>query len=279
MAAGKASRAWLRIARRELRGGLGGFWIYLACLALGAWAIAAAGSVTESFSRGLALESRLLLGGDAAITISQREATDEEMAWLSERGKVSAAAQVDLMGRHGQAVKQIDVRGIDNAFPLVGQFTFTPGAPPQPEILAKKNGAWGIAASESLLNDLNARIGDRITLGDFYVDIRAQLLREPDRIGEPGAFEPRAVISMDALEETGQLAPGRLFRTAYRLLLKPEYAPTFEQDVTDKYEDSGLRYRAPEDAVDGLRTLLSMINTFMSVVGIASLVAGGVGVA
>lgn len=37
------TRAWLRIARRELAGGLAGFWIYLACLALGAWAIAAAG--------------------------------------------------------------------------------------------------------------------------------------------------------------------------------------------------------------------------------------------
>ena len=46
-----ASRAWLRIARRELAGGLGGFWIYLACLTLGAWAIAAAGSVTWSCVR------------------------------------------------------------------------------------------------------------------------------------------------------------------------------------------------------------------------------------
>ena len=37
-----ANRAWLRIARRELAGGLAGFWIYMACLTLGAWAIAAA---------------------------------------------------------------------------------------------------------------------------------------------------------------------------------------------------------------------------------------------
>jgi putative ABC transport system permease protein len=137
MAGVRASRAWFRIARRELAGGLGGFWIYLACLALGAWAIAAAGSVTESFSRGLDLESRMLLGGDAAITISQREATEEEKAWLRERGTMSEAAQVDMMGRSGAVVKQIDVRGIDGAFPLIGSFEFNLGAPGLADILAR----------------------------------------------------------------------------------------------------------------------------------------------
>jgi putative ABC transport system permease protein len=212
-----ANRAWLRIARRELAGGLGGFWIYLACLALGAWAIAAAGSVTASFARGLEIQSRLLLGGDAAVTISQRQATDAERTWLEERGKVAEAAQVDLMARKGDKLRQIDVRGIDAAFPLMGSFGFNPGAPPLHDILAKRDGVWGIAASESLLTELGVKIGDQLALGDFEVEVRAELTSEPDRIGKPGAFEPRVIISLDALKETGQLSPGRLFRTAYRL--------------------------------------------------------------
>ncbi len=274
-----ANRAWLRIARRELAGGLGGFWIYLACLALGAWAIAAAGSITASFSRGLEIQSRALLGGDAAVSISQRQATDEERAWFEARGAVTEAAQVDLMARKGDKVRQIDVRGIDSAFPLVGAFGFNPGAPPQTDILAKREGVWGIAASESLLTELGVKVGDRMALGDFEVEIRAELLSEPDRIGKPGAFEPRVVIALDALKETGQLSPGRLFRTAYRLTLKPEYLESFEKDVTETWEKAGLRYRSPEDAIDGLRMLLDMLNSFMSVIGIAALVAGGVGVA
>jgi putative ABC transport system permease protein len=271
--------AWLRIARRELAGGLGGFWIYLACLALGAWAIAAAGSVTASFTRGLEVQARTLLGGDAAVSISQRQATDAERAWLEERGKIAEAAQVDLMARKADKVRQIDVRGIDAAFPLVGSFGFNAGAPSLADILAKRDGVWGMAASESLLTELNVKIGDRLALGDFEVEIRAELTSEPDRIGKPGAFEPRVIISLDALKETGQLAPGRLFRTAYRLALKPEYLPTFEKDVTETWEDAGLRYRSPEDAIEGLRMLLDMLNSFMSVIGIAALVAGGVGVA
>ena len=85
------TRAWLLIARRELAGGLAGFWIYLACLALGAWAIAAAGSITASYNAGLDQQAHALLGGDAAVSLSQRAATPEERAWLDERGTVSEA--------------------------------------------------------------------------------------------------------------------------------------------------------------------------------------------
>ena len=85
---------------RELSGGIAGFWSYLACLALGAWAIASAGSITDALQAGLTQQSRALLGGDAAIQISQRAATAEERAWLDERGTVSEAAQADLMARN-----------------------------------------------------------------------------------------------------------------------------------------------------------------------------------
>ena len=78
---GGPNRAWLRIARRELAGGLGGFWIYLACLARGAWAIAAAGSITASFGRGLEIQSHALLGGarELMITIGEFQAAVIEL--------------------------------------------------------------------------------------------------------------------------------------------------------------------------------------------------------
>ncbi|MDZ4759600.1 MAG: FtsX-like permease family protein, partial [Alphaproteobacteria bacterium] len=74
-------------------------------------------------------------------------------------------------------------------------------------------------------------------------------------------------------------AQGRLFRAGYRIIARPEALATFQQDAEAAWGEAGMRYRAPEDAVDGLRDLLDMLNTFMSVIGIAALVAGGVGVA
>ena len=57
-------RLALSFARREMRGGLAGFRVFLACLTLGVAAIAAVGSVTEAFRVGLQDQSQAILGGD-----------------------------------------------------------------------------------------------------------------------------------------------------------------------------------------------------------------------
>ena len=54
-----------RFAARELRGGLRGFRIFLACLALGVAAIAAVGSVRAAIEAGLEREGPALLAGEA----------------------------------------------------------------------------------------------------------------------------------------------------------------------------------------------------------------------
>jgi len=226
------TRAWLRIASRELAGGLAGFWIYLFCLALGAWAIAAAGSVTASFESGLQGQARRLLGGDAAFQLSQRLATPEERAWLEARGTVSEAAALDLMGRAGPVVRQVDVRGVDARFPLVGAVTLAGGPTTLAEAFAKRDGVWGVAATEKLLKDFNLKIGERFALGEHQVEVRAQLIGEPDRIGPPGGIEAHVLVALDALKEWEVLGTGRLFRSAYRLSLNPGVAPTLEVEAT-----------------------------------------------
>ena len=89
----------LRYALRELRGGLRGFYVFIACIALGVTAIAGVDSVAASLSEGLAREGRTLLGGDVAFSLIQREATPQEVAFLRSRGKVSVAATLRAMAR------------------------------------------------------------------------------------------------------------------------------------------------------------------------------------
>jgi putative ABC transport system permease protein len=278
----RPARPWLRIGLRELAGGLSGFWIYLACLALGVWAIAGSGSVTEGFSRGLAQQSRMLLGGDAALTLSQRLAAPEERAWIAARaagGVVGETASVDAMGRAGDVIRQVDLRGIDDRFPLLGEVGLDAAAPPLADVLARRAGVWGMAASRSLLEDFGLAVGDRLDLGGWSVEIRAVLEREPDRLGEHGAFQPRGFVHIDALKEQDLLAAGRLFRVSYRLLLADGDVAGFLAAAEAQWGDAGMRVAGPEDAIDGLRELLSLLNSFMAVIGIAALVAGGVGVA
>ena len=89
----------LRFALRELRGGLRGFAVFIACIALGVMAIAGVGSFARSLVDGLAREGRVILGGDVAFSLSQREATADERAFLDGQGRLSAAATMRAMAR------------------------------------------------------------------------------------------------------------------------------------------------------------------------------------
>src|ERR1700704_6022378 len=57
----------IRLARRELRGGVRGLVTVLLCLALGVGVIASVGSLRAAIDAGLAADGRRILGGDVAI--------------------------------------------------------------------------------------------------------------------------------------------------------------------------------------------------------------------
>ena len=273
------NRLALTIASRELAGGLRGFAIYLACIALGVFAIAAAGSVAEGFSRGLSAEARTLLGGDAMFTGSQRRANPDERSWMETKGQVSELISLNVMGEVGDTRRQVEIRAVDDQHPLLGADTLV-GAASLEDALAYRDGRWGIAATPSLLEDFGVQIGDDIQLGSIKATVRARLDGEADGIGTPGTFGPEATIQIAALEDASRLTDGQLFRSNYRLLLNAgETGEGVAKAAEDAWGAGGLRYRGPEDAIDGLKRLLDMLNTFLSVIGIASLVAGGVGIA
>ncbi|HUZ64967.1 MAG TPA: ABC transporter permease, partial [Acetobacteraceae bacterium] len=79
-------RLALRIARREMRGGLRGLRIVLACLALGVAVIAAVGSLRASIAGGLAQDGRRILGGDLSVETGSALLPAALDAWLRARG-------------------------------------------------------------------------------------------------------------------------------------------------------------------------------------------------
>src|SRR6478735_12192084 len=84
----------LRLALRELRGGLKGFGIFLACIALGVAAIASVSSLSRSLTEGISREGRRILGGDMAFSLIQREASGPERAFLDGKGQVNVIASM-----------------------------------------------------------------------------------------------------------------------------------------------------------------------------------------
>ena len=117
----RASSLALRYAFREMRSGLRGFYVFIACIALGVMAIAGVGSVAASLSEGLSREGRTLLGGDIAFSLIQREATPEELAVLRARGEVSVAAALRVMARSGDGkLALVELKAVDGTYPMLG---------------------------------------------------------------------------------------------------------------------------------------------------------------
>src|SRR5471030_3145751 len=96
---GRAASLALRYALRELRGGLRGFGVFIACIALGVMAIAGVGSVAASLADGISGAGQVILGGDLAFSLIQREASDAERGFLNSQGTVSVAALTRAMAR------------------------------------------------------------------------------------------------------------------------------------------------------------------------------------
>jgi len=77
----------LRLARREMRSGLGGFRLFIACLGLGVAAIAAILSFSRAVEEGLRADAREILGGDVAVSLLYREASPEQTEFMKSRGE------------------------------------------------------------------------------------------------------------------------------------------------------------------------------------------------
>ena len=108
-----------RFAARELRSGVRGFRIFLACLALGVAAIAAAGSTAEAFRQGLASQASEILGGDLAVTRQSKEFTPAERAAL-ERLPHRAGVMPHFTDENGVPVGTDVCSTVDTAWLVAG---------------------------------------------------------------------------------------------------------------------------------------------------------------
>ena len=274
----------LRFAARELRGGLRGFYVFIACTALGVMAIAGVSSLAAGLAEGLAREGRVILGGDLAFTLSMRSANAEERAFLDRQGAVSLAATMRAMARAQDGrTTLVEVKAVDSNYPLYGSVA---ADPPQPleQTLAYRNGAFGAAAESGLLARLSLGPDARITLGSAIIEIRAILTSEPDKLSGGIGFGPRLLVSEQALQASGLLQPGSVVRWHYRLRL-PENnrtdaaVRTVAATAQSELPKAGWELRSRANASPSLEQNVERFTQYLVLVGLTALLVGGVGVA
>ena len=269
-----------------MRGGLRGFYVFIACIALGVMAIAGVGSVAASLGDGLAREGRTLLGGDVAFSLIQREAKPDEVAFLRSRGAVSVAATLRGMARTSDGrLALVELKAVDGTYPMLGRAGARRRKCRSRDLLAERDGAFGAAVDSTLLARLDLKIGDRVTIGGATFQIRSVVDAEPDKLAGGIGLGPRFLVGEAGLARHRAAAarqPGALDlsgQTAGQGAADDRAVTALIDDARTALPEAGWEIRSRANASPQLERTISRFTQFLTLVGLAALLVGGVGVA
>ena len=275
----------LRFAIREMRGGLRGFLIFIACIALGTAAIASINSVSQTIRQTMATQGQQLLAGDVRFELTNREALPREIEFLKSLGTVSESITLRSMLRKPDGSDQAlaELKAVDGAYPLYGSFAAREGGDPQ-TLLARKDGSFGVLLQELLMERLKLKPGDALLLGNATVRVAGTIETEPDAVSEGFGFAPRLILSQQALAETGLVQLGSLAKHAYRVRVEagPAERDKAVADIVEKakkaFPDAGWAIRTSRNAAPSLAENVARFTQFLTLVGLTALIVGGVGI-
>jgi putative ABC transport system permease protein len=273
----------LRLAVRELRGGVSGFGILIACIALGVAVIAGVGSLTSGLLTGFSSQGRVLIGGDIAMSRVHQRATVAELKALESFGSVAEVATMRAMARTMDDGDQtlIELKGVGEAHPLVGRVRFASGR----EIGAVLGGNGSAAVGQTLLDRLGLKTGDRIRLGTAELTIADVVLEEPDKFGGRFSYGPRVLVSIETLLATGLVQPGTILDWNYAIAapngaeLDDAGVGQLAEDAQAKLSGSGFLFKDRRNPSERVTTTLKRLQQFLTLLGLTALLLGGIGVA
>lgn len=270
----------LRLAWRETRAGWRPLTVLVACVALGVAALVAVGGFAGSLDRALAREGKSLMGGDLEVRSLRALGANAEaaLARLADRGAaIVRVAELVAMARHSErpATLLVELKAVSDGYPLYGRLETRP-ARPLGELLAD----GGALVDDALLVRLGVVVGDRVQVGETAVRIRGVIVSEPDGAGRLITLGPRVLVSRATLDAAGLIKLGS--RVRYRALLRlPDTvsATAAENALASAVTDPSVRVSAFDEARPGWRRFYTQLTSYLGLVGLASMLVGGVGVA
>ena len=207
----------------------------------------------------------------------------EYVAFERDKNEISRTIEMRAMARTDATQSLVELKSVDGAYPLYGAMKLSPDIK-MVDALGLKDGVYGAIAEPNLIARLGLKFGDTFKVGSEVFQLRAEIVAEPDRIGDGFALGPRVMISDASLAATQLLLPGSLASFHYRIK-RPEALrdvasiKAYTESLQKDFPDAGWRIQDRSDSAPGLRRFVERVALFLSFVGLTALVVGGVGVA
>jgi len=259
----------IRLALRDLKGGLAGLGLLWLCLAVATAGLASVTSLASSIDQAIASNGRELLGGDLMLSVAQRDASEAERQAIDALGRSSKSTttRAMLVAADGRSLLT-ELSGIDRNWPLAGRLTLAPGG--------KRPAGSEVAIGREVAERLALNRGNSVRIGRANYRISAIIEKIPSSTGF--ALAPPALMDEAGLAMSGLVQPGSLTTTNYRLLLLPSADPeatgkAFQQ----RFPDGGWRATSREEAGAGTRRFVDRLGQMLLLVALSALAIGGLG--
>lgn len=274
----------LRMAWRETRTSWGRLVFFFLCVGLGVASIVVIRSVMQEVRTTLTSEARALIAADVIVQSNRvaSGATAERLSdVLASPAVAGSTALVETQtmaaapdGTGNGAVKLVELRGVEAAFPYYGRLELEGGQPYSHRLLE----GHGALVQPELLVALDLAVGDELRLAGQTFRITGVIAR--DRLQRQGiAFGPRVYIDLADLKTTSLLGFGG--RATYQRLLRvPDPAQTAAVTARLRTVVKGepITVRSWQTMEDRIGENFSTAENYLSLVGFAVVVLGGLGV-
>ncbi|HVY52602.1 MAG TPA: FtsX-like permease family protein [Devosia sp.] len=280
---------WMRVALVDLRGDLRRFGILLACLALGTATIAGVSSVGDALKDAILRDANTLLGGDLQVNRADRRANPDELAYLQSLGQVtetiSSNSRADAMDNSGNTAF-LDIYAVDGNYPLYGHVVspeLKAGQRPS-DLLAEKDGVYGAIVDPVILDRLGIQLGGHFLVNGTEFEARGELVSLPNSALRGLHLGLTALMSIEgeqANPNTRPPLPGLLTQYSYKIKLNPDQGDyTIAQPKVAAHfaADPEWKVQSPYDAAGTLARFYDLFVRFLLIVGLSSLLVGGVGI-
>ncbi|MDP6876597.1 MAG: ABC transporter permease, partial [Alphaproteobacteria bacterium] len=160
----------VRIAARDMRGGVRGWRLLVAGTFIGAAAVALVGGTSQSLIDGARRGALEAVGGDLSLRLFHRPPSKAELAAIRREGDVSIVGELRPMAR---AIRNdaadgppllVELKGVDRKYPHYGSVEIRPASNLY-GMLTRNNGVYGAIADPALFDSLGLEPGDSVQIG------------------------------------------------------------------------------------------------------------------
>ncbi len=236
-------------------------------------------TLNQSLLQEIRSNTKSILGGDAEIEVNNKELNEDIVKSIKSFAEVSLNTTIASMVANENLstpkTSFVQLRAVDNLYPLYGDFITTRG---KVDIDFFENSNQAII-NENLAANLQLKEGDFLIIRDQNFTVHSIIQQMPD-LGGAGLFGDLVVISQSGLNTLSIPSSENFFEFEYRV----KYFDSISEDLGKQKlqnifsSEPEIRVRFPENTTNFIQRTLDNFANFLSLISLAAILIAGIGI-